>query len=78
MAKFIKASSLDHVTRRRPELESKADREISEVYQKYLTKILDGSCTKEDFEHYSKELKRATNNFTESCINMYRGARRPE
>lgn len=83
MAKFIRASSSDiyYVTRRRPEstnveqLKSKADHEISEVYQKYLTKILDGSCTKKDFEDYTEELKRATDRFTKSCIDSLR---RPE
>jgi hypothetical protein len=82
MAKFIRASSSDahHVTRRRPEstieqLELGADRKISAIYQKDLAKILDGSCTKEDFEHYTEELKRATDRFTKSCINSLR---RPE
>ena len=82
MAKFIRASSSDtHITRRRPEstnveqLKSKADHEISEVYQKYLAKILDGSCTKKDLEDYTEELKRATDRFTKSCIDSLR---RPE
>lgn len=83
MAKFIVAgaSSLGtHVTRRRPESnieqsKLRADRKAREVYQKYLTKILDGSCTEEDFRQYTKDLKRVTDDFTKSCIDSLR---RPE
>lgn len=85
MAKFIRAgassSDAHRVTRRRPEstnveqLKSKANHEISEVYQKYLAKIQSGSCTKEDLREYTEELKRATDRFTKSCIDSLR---RPE
>ncbi len=85
MAKFIRAgaSSLDahRVTRRRPEStnveqsELEAYCEISKVYQKYLAKIRNGSCTKEDLRQYTEELKEASDRFTRSCIDSLR---RPE